>query len=351
VVALYVTSTETAGKTVFCAGIGKKLLDHGSKIGFMMPIRIIEAESTDGCADAVFIKDILNLSESEELICPIRLSQQELWHNLTEDSANFSKNLEKAYGRISRGKDVVIMEGLSNIDVDEASSLACSTVADVLDARVIIVVNYLPNFDISQVVQISKKVKHLMGVIINLVPGSKIEIVAGQLKDSFNKAGIKVLGIFPEIRSLLGVTVGELAQVLGGEILTCPEKTDGIVENVMLGAMTVDSGITYFGRKQNKAVVIRGERSDMQLAALETPTECLILTNDVKPLPFVLVQAKEKQVPIVVVKQDTPKALTVIEEALKESSFRSRLKLETLDKVLDSYFDFETLYSELGLKA
>jgi BioD-like phosphotransacetylase family protein len=351
VVALYITSTETAGKTVFCASVGKNLLDSGVKIGFMMPIRIIEADNTDGCADAVFIKDILNLSESEELICPIRLSHQELWHNLTEDSENFSKNLRKAYGTISRDKDVVVMEGLSNVDTDEASTLACYTVADALDARVIIVLNYLPNYDTSRVVQISKKVKHLVGVIVNLVPGSKIDSVTSQLKESFNKAGIRILGIFPEIRSLLGVNVGELAQSLGGEILTCPEKTEEIVENVMLGAMTVDSGITYFGRKQNKAVVVRGERSDMQLAALGTPTKCLILTDDVKPLPFVEIQAKEKQVPIVVVKQDTTEAVAGIEKALKEVRFRSYQKLEVFNKILERGFDFETLYSELGLKA
>jgi BioD-like phosphotransacetylase family protein len=199
-------------------------------------------------------------------------------------------------------------------------------------------------------VQISKKVKHLIGVIVNLVPGSKIENVTSQLKNFFTKAGIKVFGIFPEIRSLLGVTVGELAQALGGEILTCPEKADEIVENIMLGAMTVDSGITYFGRKQNKAVVVRGERSDMQLAALETPTKCLILTNNIRPLPFVVVQAQEKRVPIVLVKQDTPQTVDGIERALKESSFRSRRKFDIFDKVLDSCFDFETLYSELGLE-
>lgn len=350
-VALYITSTETAGKTVFCAGISKKLLDRGSKIGFMMPVHIIEGDNRDGCADAVFLKDVLNLSESEELICPVRISRQELWHDLTEDSTNFSINLQKAYDKISQGKDVVVMEGLGNIDVDEGSSLACYTVADVLDARVIIVLNYIPNFDISQVVQISNKIKHLIGVIVNLVPDSKLETVTSHLSESFNETKIKVLGIFPEIRSLLGVTVGELAQVLGGEILNCPEKEDEIVENIMLGAMTVDSGITYFGRKQNKAVVVQGERSDMQLAALETSTKCLILTNNVKPLPFVLVQANDKRVPIVVVKQDTHEAVEAIETVLRQSSFRNRRKLEILDKAMDSCFDFQTLYSELGLKA
>jgi BioD-like phosphotransacetylase family protein len=350
-VALYITSTESAGKTALCAGIGRKLLDRGSKVGFMEPVHLIETGHTDGCEDAAFIKDSLRLTESEELICPIRLSQNELWRNLTEDPPNFLQNLKQAYRKISRDKDVVIMKGLSDLGVDKVSTLACYTVADALEARLIIVIHYSPGFNVSKIVQINKKVKHLVGVIINLVPRSKIETAGRQLAALFNEAGIKVLSILPEIRSLLGISAGELAQFLGGEILTSPEKADEIVENVMLGAMTVDSGVMYFNRKENKAVVVRGERADMQLAALETPTRCLIVTNNVKPLPVVIVQAQEKQVPIILVKQDISGAMAAIEEALTKASFRSRRKLEMFGKVLDSCFDFQALYSELGLEA
>jgi BioD-like phosphotransacetylase family protein len=351
VVALYITSTESAGKTALCAGIGRKLLDRRLKVGFMEPVHLIESGHTDGCEDAAFIKDSLRLAESEELICPLRLSQHELWRNLTEDPTNFSQNLKQAYRKISRDKDVVVMKGLSDIGVDKVSTLACYTVADALEAGLVIVIHYSPGFDVSKIVQISKKVKHLVGVIINLVPRSKIETAGHQLSASFNKAGIKVLGILPEVRSLLGLSTGDLAQVLGGEILTSPEKTDEIVENVMVGAMTVDSGVMYFNRKENKAVVVRGERADMQLAALETPTKCLIVTDNVKPLPFVIVRAQEKHVPIIMVKQDVFGAIAGIEEALTKASFRSRRELEMFGEVLDSCFDFETLYSELGLKA
>lgn len=350
-VALYITSTKSAGKTAFCAGIAQKLLEHGSRIGFMRPVHITEADNTNGCADAIFIKGILKLAEPEESLCPIQLSQNELWRNLTEDSANFSQNLRQAYSKVSRGKDVVIMEGLGNLDVDKVSTLACYTISDALEARVIILLNYSPNFDVSQIVRIGKKVGHLMGVIVNFVPASKIEKVRRQLTDAFNKTGIRVLAVCPEVRSLLGVTVSELAQRLEGEILTSPGKAHEIVENVMLGAMTVDSGITYYNRKENKAVLVRGERADMQLAALQTPTKCLIITNNVKPLPFVIVQAEEKQVPIIIVKQDTPTIIADIEKALTESRFRSREKLVTFNKILESCLDFEALYSELGLKA
>jgi BioD-like phosphotransacetylase family protein len=351
VVALYVTSTESAGKTAVCIGIARKLIDCGSKVGFMIPVHLIETGKTDGCGDAAFIKDALKLNESEELICPAHLSQHELWRNLTEDVENFSQNLKQSYRKISRDKDVIVMDGVGDLNVDKVSTLACYTIADILEARVIIVLHYSPGFDVSKIVQISKKVKHLAGVIINLVPRSKIETAGKQLTASFNKAGIKVLGILPEVRSLLGVSAKDIAQVLDGEILTAPEKTDEIVENVMVGAMTVDSGVLYFNRKENKAVVVRGERADMQLAALETPTRCLIVTNNVKPLPFVIVRAQEKHVPIIMVKQDTSAAIAGIEEALTKASFWSGRKLELFGKVLDNYFDFQALYSELGLEA
>jgi len=350
VVALYITSTTSAGKTAFCAGIAQKLLDSGSKVGFMMPVHITEAAETNGCRDSIFIKEVLKLTESDELLCPIRLSQQELRRNLTEDQSNFSRNLKEAYGKVSPGKDVVIMEGMGDLETDEVSTLASHTVAEALEAKVVVIVDYSPKLDVANIAQIGSKIGNLVGVVINFVPVSKIDRVKRELTGALGKAGVKVLGVCPEVRSLLGVTVEELAKTLSGEILTAAGKCKEIIENVMLGAMTVDSGITYYNRKENKAVVVRGERADMQLAALQTPTNCLIVTNGVKPLPVVVVQAEEKQVPIILVKQDTNTAVAGIEKALAESSFRSRQKLETFKKVLEGCFDFGALYSGLGLK-
>ena len=350
--ALYITSVEAAGKTALCAGIGRKLLDRGIKVGFIVPVQLSETSNTDGYKDAVFIKEAFGLTESSELLCPIRLSQRELWLSLTDELADFTQRLKQAYRKISRGKDIVIMEGLGNLGVDKVSTLACYTIAEAFEAKVIIVLRYSSALDLSTVAQISKKLgQRLLGVVISFMPKSKMEMVQQELIDSFHGAGIKVLGVFPEVRSLLGVSVGELAEVLGGEILSSTESAEEIVENIMLGAMTPDSGVEYFGRKTNKAAVIRGERPDMQLAALQTSTRCLIITNSAKPLPAVVSQAEEKQVPIILVKQNTTAAITGIEKALAEASFRSSQKLEIFGDVLDCHFNFEALYSELDLKA
>ena len=119
-----------------------------------------------------------------------------------------------------------------------------------------------------------------------------------------------------EDRRSLALNVGELAELIQGEILNCPEQSGELVENLMVGAMCVDPAPHYFNLKSDKAVITRGDRADIQLGALETPTKCLILTGGAKPLPNILQRAEEKQVPIIVVEKDTAATLSELEEGL-----------------------------------
>ncbi len=350
--ALYITSIGAVGKTALCAGVGRKLINKGINVGFFIPVQLSRTSNADGYEDVAFIREVFGLTESNEQLCPIRLSQRELWQSLTDEATDFTRKLKQAYRKISQDKDVVIMEGPGNLDVDKVAALACYTIAEALEARVIIVLRYSSALDVSKILPICKKLgQRLLGVVINFVPKTKMETVKQGLTTLFSEVGIKVLGVLPELRGLLGVSIGDLAKVLDGEVLTSPEAIDDIVENIMLGAMTLDSGVEYFARKAGKAAVIRGERPDMQLAALETPTKCLIITNGLKPSPAVVSQAEEKHVPIILVKQDTTATIAGIEEALTKASFRSLRKLNMFGEVLDYYFDFKALNSELGLKA
>ncbi len=351
-VALYIASTtEDSGKTALCAGIGRRLIEQGIKVGFFIPVQLSGKDTANGYKDAAFVREALMLTEPTEQLCYIRLSPKELWRGLTDDANDFVKRLRQAYRQISRGKDVILMEGLGNLDRDKVSTLACYSIADALDARVIVVLCYYSVSELSKIVQIGKKLeKRLIGVVINFVPEPQIEVVKQELSGSLQRSGIRVLGILPEVRGLLGVTVGELAETLRGEILCCPDKAGEIVENIMLGAMTPDSGIDYFSRKANKAVVVRGERADMQLAALQTSTKCLILSGGVRPLPTVMSRAEENHVPIIVLSQDISAVIAGIEEALAKARFRGAEKLRRFENLLQRHFDFKALYQELGLK-
>jgi BioD-like phosphotransacetylase family protein len=139
------------------------------------------------------------------------------------------------------------------------------------------------------------------------------------------------LGIIPENRTLLAITIGELAECIGGKILNDVKKSGELVENYMLGAMTVDSGLDYFGRKKNKAVIIRQERLDMQLAALETSTKCLVLSgDDVTPAYKVRQKAEGKGIPIITTNATVSDIVTNIDKALAKNKPKQTNKLVKL---------------------
>lgn len=325
--ALYVTSlAEGVGKTTICAGLAKHLLSNGKKVGFFKPIIAKEVEGSD--SDALFMKQILSLDEPVESICPVISGQDKVVSKIRE-----------AYDRISRGKDVVVVEGVCERSIVEA-----------LNAKAIIVEGY--SKELSQA-KLNNSYQgfggYLLGVVLNKVPPSRVESIRNEITSQPGEAGINVLGVLSEDRILFTISVGELAECLQGEILNCAEKSGELVENIMLGAMTVDPGSEYFGRKTNKAVVIRGDRSDMQIAALETSTKCLILSGNTAPIPAVRYRAEDKSVPIIVVKSDTMATVMAIENALNKARFSQEEKLPKLTEVMEKHFSFQTVYQGLGL--
>ena len=329
-VALYVTSSQGGvGKTLICAGLGKHLLSDNKKVGFFKPtIADDKNPPTPGTdSDAVFMKHIFALEEPVDNICPI-ISNQD----------NLASGIKQAYAEVSQGKDVVIVEGMPV----EASG----GIIEALGARVLIVEGYSNKLSIESYKELGE---HLLGVVLNKVPKNKVEHVYGELSAQFGQTGIKLLGVFPEDRVLFTLTVGELAEHLQGEILNCAEKSAELVEDFMLGATGIDPGPDYFSRKDNKAVVLRGERPDMQLAALQTSSRCLILGGDTAPISTVLSQAENKEVPIISAKGDTVAIVTAIEDALSGIRFNQEKKLPRLTELIEQHFDFPTLYQGLGL--
>lgn len=351
-VALYAASSETTGgSTALCAGIGKKLMSL-KRVGFFIPVRFPDTKATNGpLSDAVFFKEAFQLPEDAEQICPLVLSPGELWQYLTDDLPDFSHRLQQMYRDIARDRDIVIMEGLGNFIKDKVAELACYTISEVLEAKVIIVLRYTIKPDMARLIQICKKLgERLLGMVINLTPESKIEWAKQYLAQQFQDNGIHVLGILPQVRSLLGITVAELSQALDGELLLSNGSRNTIIENIMLAAMTPGSGIDYFERKTSKAVIVRADRPDMQLAALQTPLRCLVLADaTTQPSSTVLLTAEEKRVPIIATGKKIPQIIADVEKALEKVSFAHPEKLRKLSSVMESHFDFATLYTKLGI--
>ncbi len=329
--ALYVTSSQAgAGKTLVCAGLAKHLKGKGKKVGFFKPlVAAIKKKPAD--SDTAFLKRILSLKESVEDLCPV----------IGRKGAD---KVNQAYDKVAKDKDVVIIEGVWRQRPGTKTAEASFEMAKALGAKVIIVEAYSPDLfktDLSD--KYEGFGEDLLGIVINKVPMSRMEAV--------NELGGMVLGVIPEDRTLLSLSVAEIAKLVEGKIVNDASKSAELVENYMLGALGVDSGLGYFGRKVDKAVVVKGERPDMQLAALETSTRCLVISGDSEPIYDVRRSAEDKAIPIIVTDEDTAAVMASVELALGMTKFNQEKKLPRLDEIIQQRFDFEALYKGLGLAA
>lgn len=303
---LYIVSAEeAAGKTAICAGIAVNLLNAGKKVGYLKPQAAEKGES-DG--DISFMRKVLGLSD-----------------------------LFKAPDLIT-GQEFVLVEAALGKKVGDAVSQATYVATKEMKARTIAVEAYSEKP--SNYAKIYQGFgESFLGVVINKVPQSRVKRVKEEAATRSRETGIKLLGVIPENRALLAITVGELAENIRGKILNNAEKSGELVENYMLGALIVDSGLDYFGRKGDKAAVIRQDRPDMQLAALETSTSCLVLSGSTPPIFSVLNKAESKGVPIITTESPVPDIVMSIENALMNTRLRQEKKLVKLAELVKQNLD------------
>jgi BioD-like phosphotransacetylase family protein len=304
---IYLVSAESAaGKTAICAGIGKYLTGEGRSVGYLKPL-----SSGENDTDVTFIRSVLGLAEV--------VKEPDML----------------------KGKDVVLVEGTVGPDAADSISQATYGAAKEMKAKVIAVESYTGQAS-GYIDSYKGFGNSLAGIIINKVPQSQLKQITEKTKAEFEAAGIAVLGLIPESRSLLSITVGELAQSLNGNILNSSEKTDELVDNYMLGAMVVDSGLDYFNRKTNKAAVIRLDRPDMQLAALETPTRCLVLSGGSASPPYTVLQRAEiKGIPIITTDCSTSDVIDIVEESLVKARCGQAKKVPALAEIIKQNVDLK----------
>jgi BioD-like phosphotransacetylase family protein len=298
--------------------------------------------------DVEFARNTLALGESLDVLSPVVVtSTSELDEKPRPDLA---QRIGDAFAAINRNKDVVLVEGSKSLDVGAKSGLSPKTVIELLGAKSLLVVRYRGDATLHDALQwVSATGQQPAGLIVNEVPEEQTAYVKQTLVSQLESNRLPILGIVPLDRALLGGRVADLTGYLSGAVVCCSDKLHASVDSVMIGARSFDSGLPYFNRKQNKILVSRAEKPDIQLAALATSTSCVVITGEADPSPTVIRRAMEAEIPVIRVTEDTAQTIDRIEQFFANVRFRQYDKVKLAERLIDANVDFDKLSSLFGL--
>ncbi|ADB60524.1 DRTGG domain protein [Haloterrigena turkmenica DSM 5511] len=340
---------ESTGKTAITLALARLAAEEGDSVGYMKP-KGTRLESNVGKTldeDPLLARELLDLEAEMHDLEPVVYSPTFVEQAIRgrEDPDEIRERVVEAFETLADGRDRMFVEGGGEYDVGGIVDLTDADVAELLDARVVLVASHEVPGDIDDVLAaVDAFGDRLAGVIYNDVADAVYDTLETDVVAALEERGIPVFGVLPSERTLSGVTVGELAEELGASMLV-EDGRDAYVERFSVGAMGADSALRHFRRTKDAAVITGGDRAEIHTAALEAPgVRCLILTGGHRPSGAIIGQAAEKGMPILSVQTDTLTTVERAEDVVRSGRTRDA---ETVDRMAELLTDHTAVDSIL----
>lgn len=348
---LVISSERFSGKSSLVVGMALELRGMGYKVGYMKPVGAypIKVGPDRVDEDAYFLRDALDLDDNLKDISPYFLTWDNITRYMRKKPGKPREKVKAAYERLRQGKDIMLIEGAQNFVHGRLLGLSSFEVADLLDAGVLLLDTFNEELTVDRILSARDFFgETLLGAVVNWVPPRRMEFSRGLLSRFMENENVNLVGVIPTDHILRSITVRDLSRALNGRIVCAEDRGDELIETMMVGAMGQEQALRLFRKQANKVVVTGGDRSDIQLAALETPTRALVLTGGHHPSPLVLGQSEETGVPIIIVDYDTATTVEMVEAAIGHQKVHSPAKIDRIRGFVRDGVDLDLLLRELG---
>ncbi|MFA7165617.1 MAG: phosphotransacetylase family protein [Desulfoplanes sp.] len=342
---LYIGSTTGyAGKNMIALALGMKFQKDGLNVGYMKPVGAVpgKIDGKIGDEDAFFIQDIMGLNEDPELVTPVVITHDFKIGALAGKCDSPLPKIKKAYATLSKDKDIMILGGSGSfLHSGKYCGVDGPTLVKELGLKTILVDRYSKDLNYDYLMYAKEEIgDSLLGVIFNDVPAHVLSEVNDVIAPFLENNGIKVLGIIPPDPIMKSITIEDLSDRLGGKIISVSSHANRIVTDFLIGTMQVENFMTHFKKHPTAAIIVGGDRSDVQLVALEGGAPCLVLTGNLYPNDIILSRSEILGVPVIIVREDTYSVAKKMEEIQKSHKLRDMVKVNQATQIINANIDF-----------
>ena len=342
---LIVTSMQkNAGKTSLIIGLTRAL---NRKIGYMKPFgdRLLYRKKRLWDYDGALMTKIFNIEDLPEDMS-LGFDHSKLRYMYDESRSN--EKIMEMVNKTGAGKELLIIETGGELSRCISVHLDALTIARITSGKLLVVLSG----DNDQVLDDAMFLKRCIdlkdidfgGVIINKV--RDVEEFSTNYLGYFAELDMPVLGILPYRDELTYPSLKFISDVIFAKVLSGERSLDGIIKHIFVGAMGADAVLRVQKfRKENKLVITSGDRSNMILAALDTHSKGIILTNNILPSANLIARASTDNIPMLMVSTDTYQTAKKIDGIVPLITPAEISKIELLTDLVQQNVNFAQLAS------
>lgn len=145
--------------------------------------------------------------------------------------------------------------------------------------------------------------------------------------------GIPVIRV-GEDATLNGPSVAEIQAALHADTLVEGDDPSATCDNLVIAPIASDAGQPYFRRFRNMGVLVRFDKTDQHLAAMQAEPVCLVLTGGRRPSDYLFDAATAKGVPVLLSRTDTENTAIALERIYERTRFSGERKLDHISELL-----------------
>lgn len=326
------------GQTLAAWALALRLREKGLRVGFFKPYgQAPQAGSFDRggpCdADVHLLKKILGLPDPEEILCPFSIPE-----NVPPDAAPGEDPMEKigkAFREVSRDKDVVLIMGAKEIFFGSGGAgIPDSQIVKLFDSSVLLVDRYQrDNLTFYSLLSLNSFLDgRVKAAVLNHVPPERLEHVKEKVIPFLKEKGLNSVMAIPEDPVLAAHTVSAIADLVGGEVLCCPELRDNLVQTSTIGSNCLEGPLALFRQVYNKVILVGlGAAGPGRKVVVG-----IILTGGKNPGEMVLKTARDRSIPLFLTRADTFQVMELLEKAkpalTEGDEFKARRFLELIEQ-------------------
>ncbi len=328
-----------AGKTSLIIGLAKAI---NKKIGYMKPFgdRLLYQKKRLWDYDSALVTNVLELDEQPEDIS-IGFAHSKL--RFMYDEASTKEKLTEISNNVGKDKDIIFIEGGKNLNYGLSVHLDPLTIARSTGAKLLLLLCGPDETIIDDITFLVNCVNteniELLGVIINKI--KDVDNFKDLYLDAITEMGVKVLGVIPYKKELTYFSMEYLYQTILAKVLAGEKGLKNKVEHIFVGAMSTAQVIKKpLWALENKLIITPGDRPDMIIAALESSTAGIVLTNNILPSdPIIESKANMVNIPLLLVSTDTFATAKQIDDMEITFTKDETDKIELLETLVKNHVD------------